>query len=357
MRPAADSPAESAAPVAEPPAEPQRVYATDLEGSTVEQKKVLVDDDNAPEPAHMCEQLPPKDEHKVDWARRKLEESGCSLALWFDGVLGDEYNYESARRVRGRLEVSQAYSEFYGSRLNTRFNMNVESPNAKHRLSAFLGRDNFDDFVSDRQETSNIRSSFPQMQDEDQWLAGLGYALPGTERFQSNLRLGVSGGITPPNLFVQNRNYFRLFADDRQIAYLRGTPFWEVEDGYGFTAGFNYSRILTRRLLARWNNVATASQRGADGVDWRSSTTLYQGLHGELGLAWEAFIRGETDDDVRIHEYGVESRFRHPLVRHRLYAEWELGYSFPREDLDDERKGSYAVGFGVELPFGQRRKE
>jgi len=33
-----------------------------------------------------------------------------------------------------------------------------------------------------------------------------------------------------------------------------------------------------------------------------------------------------------------------------------LGYSFPREDLDDHREGSILAGTAIQMPFGQRRK-
>src|SRR3546814_4794360 len=93
-------------------------------------------------------------------------------------------------------------------------------------------------------------------------------------------------------------------------------------------------------MLFRFGNVGTRSQT-TEGLNWRSTITVYQALERiHSGMAYELFIRGESEDDVPLHEYGFQTTFRHPMFGGKLYGEWALGYSFPREDLRSEEHTS-----------------
>lgn len=302
-----------------------------------------------------CSQWVPKHEAAIDLTRRKLEEMTCGAALWLDGLFGPDDNIAAARGVTGRLETSLAYSEFYGMRSRTRFYVRTDLPNLRDRYSAFVGRDNEDDFVRDRQEGFGMRSQMPRVNDDDEWLAGLGYAFPGNERFSNDIRAGVRN-VRHPRIFVHSRMRYLAYSDDNDLIAMRLTPFWNTRDGFGITPGFDFSHVLTPALLFRWDNVGTLSQE-TDGFDWRSALILYQGLKKGRGLAYEAFIRGATEAPVPMREYGVQTVYRQPWYQGKLFGEFLVGYTWPREEPDEPRDGSYLVGFGLELPFGKEAEK
>lgn len=342
---------------AEPPALP-KVYEADARGevpaSGVVPKAATVAENAALDPSHLCDQRPPQLEQAIDTARRRVEEMVCSASMWFDGLFGDRYYLHESRRVYGSIELSENYSQFYGNKVRLRFDARVDLPNLNKRLSAFIGRDDEDDFISDRFDNTTLRHNFPQVRDHDRIFAGLGYTLPSNRLLQTSFRVGVRG-LASPEAFVQGRLRYLPYADDRNLLQMRATPFWTTSDHLGITLGVDYSHVLAESYLARWSNVGTLSQ-STEGVDWRSTWTLYQALRSlKSGLAYELFVRGETGDDVPLHEYGVQTTLRHPLLNERLYVEWVLGYSFPREDVDDDRRGSVLLGAGVQMPFGRRR--
>ncbi len=333
------------APDVDPNAEP------DAENLTPPQDWVepaLIDRHHEP---NSCRQLADEDDQMVDWAREQIEETVCSAALWFDGLFGDHRNVDAARGAYGRLETSVEHSEFYGFKTRTRFRLRVDLPNLEERASIFIGRDNEDNLVRDRAEGFALRSEFPQIDDRDQFFAGFGYSLPRNRRFRTDIKVGVRS-ISDPRAFVQGRMEYLAYADDVKLVQFRLTPFYSTRDGLGVTPGVDISRVLTPRLLGRWSTVATYSDTTL-GWDWRSALVLYQGFGWQRGLAYEAFIRGVTETDVKLREYGLRTVYRQPLASGRLYVQPLLGYSWPKELPDTTRRGAYLVGVGLELPFGK----
>lgn len=302
-----------------------------------------------------CGAAPDEDEQLLDETRRRVESIVCVSTRWFDGLFADrnEQEFERPRRVSGSIELTQSYSEFYGQKSRIRFDAQFDLPKLNRRFSGFIGRDDDENFIADRFDNTALRARFPQVDDRDKWLAGLGYSLPSRDSFKTSFRVGVRG-LTHPEAFTQGRMMYNPYSDERNLVHLRLTPFWTTRDGFGVTAGGDYSHVLNPRRLLRFRTAGTLSEV-TPGFAWRSSATVFQAVNFlDSGLAFETFLRGVTDDDISIHEYGVQTTFRHPMARRRLFGEWLVGYSFPREDRDDKRDGSWLAGIGIEMPFGQQ---
>ena len=304
------------------------------------------------DPAKPCRIHQGDDLELIDDTARTLHETLCSASLWFDGLFG-ERNLDAARAAHGRLEVSTTYSEYYGFKERVRLNVRVELPNLKNRVSAFVGRDDEDEFVRDRSEGFALRSQFPSIDDRDEWLAGLGYSLPGNDRFRSDFRVGVRN-LRETRAFVQYRMRYNAYSDKRNLIHFRLTPFYNTRDGFGITPGFDYSYVITEKRLLRWSNIGTLSEN-TEGFDWRSALIHYQSVGEGRGVALESFIRGATASEVSLREYGARLVYRQPLARQRLFLELVTGYSWPKEEVFEDREGSYLIAAGLELPFGHER--
>jgi hypothetical protein len=287
----------------------------------------------------------------LDETRRILEETTCSAALWADSLFGEKGDIEAARAVHGHVEMSGAYSQFEGTKFRFRMDVRADLPTLKHRLNAFIGRDNESDFLRDRSEGFALRSQFPRLDDREGWLGGLGYALPETDRFRSEARIGVHG-LGPPELFLQWRTRYNLYSDERNVFYVRGTPFWNTHDGVGLTGNFDWSHVLSPTRLLRLSAAATRSQK-TQGIDWTSAVIYYQSLLAGRALAFENFVRGDTEAPEPLAEYGMRVIYREPIFEQRLYVETLLGYSWPRNDPSLPRDGSFATGISIDMPFGK----
>ena len=294
-----------------------------------------------------------KDDDEIDQTKRYIQETVCSAALWLDGLFGEQTvrEVDAARRTSGRAELSASRSQFYGSSVSLHFNARVELTNIKERLSAFVGRDREDVAVRDRTEGFALRTNFPQFDDRDETIAGLGYAFPDNYFVKTEFRTGVRfSGLHVPKLFAHARFAMNAYADDRNLIDLRFSPFVNTADHFGLTASVDYSHVLAPSRLFRWNTVSTVTQK-APGLDWRSAFILYQGLAKKRAIALETFIRGYTVAPVPLVEYGVQTIFRQPLFEERLIGEIVLGYSWPNENPALPREGSYNVAAILDLPF------
>jgi hypothetical protein len=287
----------------------------------------------------------------VDEARRVLEETFCGATLWFDGLFGGEPDLENAREVSGRVELSTLHTEAEGTDFKGRLRLRYDLPTLERRLNVFLGREPSDEFVEDRPEGFAIRSSVFGLEDEEQWLAGLGYSPPG--RWAKKVDFRVGGKVkSAPEIFVQSRYRRNKFVGTRNVWRFRETLFWENRDGWGSTTSLDFDRVVRRDLLFRAGGVGTYSEATA-GLAWRTNLIAYYNLRRTRAVAGELFLRGATDAEVQLREYGVRSIYRQPVGHPFLFGELIVGYTWPRFEPEQKREGSMMVGLGLELLFGR----
>jgi hypothetical protein len=296
-------------------------------------------------------------EEAIDAARRRLFQTLCGAALWFDGLFGVEQHVGAAEKTTGRLELSFTDSAYWGFKARTRFHFRARFPNLDERINAFIGRDDEEEFVRDRNEGFALRSQFRHFEDDDdRWVAGLGYGLPGLYKVRTDFRVGGKGG-REPEIFAQARLRRNFFIGDRSLWHLRPTGFWTNRKKWGTTMAIDFDHVLAPNVLFRWANVASWTEE-TEGLDWRVATVLYHNLESKgRAVAYETYVRGETDDEVPLREYGARAILRRPLKRREwLFGELYLGYGWPKEEIEEEREGSYSVGFGLELLFGRENR-
>ncbi len=291
-------------------------------------------------------------ESRIDETQAYLYEMTCKAAMWLDGTVGYRADVKAAKKTHGYLATSFKYSEFGGFDSGTTFRVYTELPSAGNRLNAFIGYQPNNDEDRNRSETFALRSQFSSGADDGKWLAGLGYKIPKLDRFNTDIKIGLSG-VSKPKLYINSSSRFNVYADQENVLYFRIKPFWTNRDGFGITSKVDFSRIVKRGLLLRLSHVGTVSQK-TRGWGWHNGITLYQKLNEEMGLAWQLFIRGETDEPVPLYEYGAQVAFRTPVMKGKLLTELRMGYSFPQTDPDKDRNGSALVGVKVTLPFGGR---
>jgi hypothetical protein len=289
----------------------------------------------------------------IDDLHAQLFRTLCGASRWFDGLFGEQQHPAAARNTSGRLELSATYSERDGAKFRTRFNVRLRIPNMEDRVEAFLGRDNDDEFVQGRNEGLALRSQFLNLEREDRWVLGLGYGLPGSYKQKTDVRVGVRGGLRAPETFAQARYLRNWFLGDDNLWHFREIGFWTNHDGFGATTSVDFDHIIGPTRIFRWSNVATNSQ-ATHAWNWRSALVLYQNLPSRQAIAYETFVRGETAAEVPLQEYGARTVYRRGITsRPWLYGEFVAGYSWPQYRREEKRRGSAAVGFGIEILIGQ----
>lgn len=303
---------------------------------------VETDTDGAPGAEEAIEE--PEDIRVLTAARAGLHGSAYWLVENVDGWFG-ERPFDEGGRVSGSLRLRGLYREDDGFSNDVRYRLRVQMPNVSETAFLFLGRDNEEELVRDESDAfAREQRLLPESGSDDQtFFAGIGFFL----RDNLSFRVGVRGGY---KLFAQARFRKNWWLTDDANLEFRQTIFLAVDQGLGTTSAVDYAYAFTPRTAFRWRNSATISTE-TEGADWSTSLGLFHAPGNERQLSLEVLARGETDAPVPTREYGVRGIWNQPVYRDWVIGELILGYFWPRDDEDPERRRSWAVGMGIEMQF------
>lgn len=273
----------------------------------------------------------------------------CSTARWFDSFYGDSTDYQEYRATYGRFGVAAEYDEQDGTDLDTRFRARIELPNLERKIDAFVGRFDEDDFVEGRGDDF---SALPRLfaETDTEWLLGLGYS-PARD---ANSRFDVDGGVKvdfPMDPFVRARwRTHQPFGSHRLLRFSQ-TAFWRRSLGTGSTSHLDIERALGPKLLARWRTLGTVAEK-IDGLEWRTSATLYQLLFEDSAIAYQIEGRGETDAEIPLDDWSAGLIYRQRMWREWFFLELRGRVHWPRDELHEKREAEAGFAIGFEILFG-----
>lgn len=317
-----------AQPLMQPPETP------DVEGCT---------DANAP--ASMLERV-----------RRRLAITACASSAWLDGLFGDQLRYDDYRSTYGTVSVGSLWSQYDGFDPRLRFKLRLQLPQWDERISAFAGRVNLDDFISDSERDFDALPTrqFGTMAEDESLLVGLGYSSAKRNGNDFDVSLGVRVDL-PMDPYVRTRwEMTRTFAES-YVFSTRQAFFWQNSEGLGTTTRLTLDRALSPRYLMRWSGLGKFTEE-TDGMEWNSQVTLFQSLNPRVGLAWQAELEGETDNEVQMTNRAVRLIMRRQMTPDWLFLELRGGVEWPRRKLTEDREAGAEVGFAFEMQFGPRKE-
>lgn len=296
-----------------------------------------------------CEVRSPRDEARLDQFRREIFETVCEAAAGFDGFFGSQRFDEEARRTHGRAGAQIVWDEHEGIELDGRLRVNVDFPNLDHRVNAFLGREDRDDFITGDEGNLDFLPTFFEREGGEEWLLGLGYRPVSNDRSSLDFDVGVDvDSSIDPFLRTRYRRYW-LVGDDNLLR-ARQTVYWSDQKGVGYATRVDYERPLGWRTLARLTGNLVFDDE-TDGGDWNSGITLYRGFSPNSAVAWYVGINGETGKEVPIEDYGTRITYRRRMLREWFFGEILTGVTWPRDNLLMEREAAYHIGVGFEIQF------
>lgn len=316
--------------------------------------EVEVAAEHPPQAPNPCRQPTSFKEAWIDKLRRGVFYTVCGSASWFDNFFGNEHEYDPGQ-VYGRISTGVLYDAEGNWNERSKFDANIPLPNLTERGTAFLGRDNAEEFISDTSKDLSTPEAFRDSSDDRSWLAGFGYNPPGKRGGRMSYRVGAKVS-THPYAFAQARyRYTRYWPNDTALRFYETLFYRTNDDQFGATTYIGYDWIPRRANLARVSAQGTVSE-DTDGLKWKTYATLYHDL--ELwsgkprGIAYQLLANGETAEDVPLREYGFLAVYREQMWREWFFTEASLGYSWIREELDEARAGGITVGFVFEIRFG-----
>ena len=288
----------------------------------------------------------------LDKTQQRLYRMLCGTARWFDSFFGDSARYDATLdQSWGRLGVGAYYDRRDQWDPDFRLRAQAALPAAKRRARLLLGRGDEKQLVEDRgySERDGLPTRFNDVED-DAWLLGLGFAKK--QGLKRGLDFGVGARLRlPPEPFAKARYYRNWTLADKTLLRFRQTGFWRDGRGFGTTSQFDLDYLIANDFLLRWHNWGTVAE-DVDGLDWGSSVTLFQGLTDRRALAYRFFVRGETEAEERLKDYGFELRYRRRIFREWLFIEYVTGLSWPKETMLEKRELNVGAGVGLQLYFG-----
>ncbi|CAI8156821.1 MAG: Uncharacterised protein [Pseudidiomarina mangrovi] len=285
----------------------------------------------------------------VDEFRDGLTNSVNRTAQWVDSFFADKVNPDDYNTASGRFTLRPEWDEYGGFKLDSSFRARVVFPNAEQRITAFIGRADFDDFIN---ETQDSRPSVIRRDEADEeWMVGLGFDPYVDDSQRLSFSAGIRGGLAL-DTYVSSTYRFETVLSDISELYSQSVGFWRDSDGFGIAQTFEYDRVLSENWFNKFWIRGTFAER-TEGVRWHLSNKSYYLYAPERALGAELWWYGETRAVVPMQDYGIRALHRQRFHRDWLYLESWVGVHWPRELLTEAREPRWIVGIELELQFGQ----
>jgi len=290
----------------------------------------------------------------IDRMHGAFYKSMCFTAVWFDGFFGSARFDDEYQATHGSFAVGALWDERDHWDPSVRFRVQMALPQLNDRFSAFVGKVDPDEFVTElRDDFDTLPRQFGREVD-DEVLFGLGYRQPGRRGGYFDAGIGTSLDA-PDEPYVKGTYRIAVPMLERNLLRLRETVFWEDRERLGATTRFDLDRLLSDDFLARWTGSATVTQE-TEGIRWLSHVTLFRNLGIGRAISYQAGITAESDREVPITDYGLRVIYRRTIFdRDWLFLELRSSLTWPRESLLENREAVWGAGVAIEMMFGERR--
>ncbi|MBT8055929.1 MAG: hypothetical protein KJO72_03245 [Gammaproteobacteria bacterium] len=283
-----------------------------------------------------------------------LRSSSCHTFRWVDSWWGDEYAFD-AEELNGWFTVGGEYRDYDGFDGRLRLRVRAPLPNMSNRWDVWLGRIDEEAYISDTEgQNNNFNNTGNRDADErDSWLFGLGH-----RRFKGNSGWDWSLGARlnwPPEPYAKVSYFHYSKPSESTNLRLRQTLFWRGDDHrLGTTSRGDFSWRVNEKDLIFWD-VSSTWSRDTEGARWYAGQTWYHLRPTGGAYSLRLFMKGETERDVPLRDYGINLIYRFPFTRDYIYLSYGPSLTWPRKRLEDKREANLGFGVWIEIEFGNWR--
>ena len=294
-----------------------------------------------------------EDQPIQEQSQEVMRSLSCHTFRWFDGWWGESRDF-AEDEVRGWMTLGADYRKYDGLDPRMRLRVRAPLPNMNQRWDVLLGRLDEDAYISDTQgqDKTFYNPGVVNRDDEDSWLLGLGHRRKSLKKgwdWSAGVRLRL-----PPEPYVKLSYFYNEQFTDTTDLRFRQTLFWRIDDGFGTTSRGDLAWATSPKDVLRWEGVATVSEE-TEGANWYFGQTWYHLLKGESAISLLAFVRGETQAEVALTDFGFNLIWRRPFTRDWLYLSMGPNFTWPRQKADEARDFNIGFGLWIEMEFGNWR--
>ena len=300
-----------------------------------------------------CRQFDAEHPSWMDRSRVGLYRTVCGTAAWFDGFFGDSRFDEKTGDTYGRISLGGFYDRRDKFDQSIRLRANFAFPAMRERGSVFIAQGDEDSFIEERgRESQDQGPEALNSSSDNELFAGVGFDKSRSLERGLSFRLGARLR-TPIETFVKARYRYAWQLSENYLFRVRPVLYWRSEERIGSTLGLELDHNLSDALLLRWSNFGNVSQDPEiNGMRWGSTLALFQALSERRAMTYSAFVRGETEDAVKLQNYGLEVKIRRRFMRDWLFVEYVGSLSWPKELPAEKRELNPGFGIRLEAHFG-----
>ena len=265
-----------------------------------------------------------------------------STAKRVDAFFADDRYYADTTRTYVRLSALTTWESGEDNESRARLRARFDLPGTRQRLRLFVeGGDSEvgDDAASD---------SIPEALDDNDYNVGLEAQFGGTGAWDIRPGIGVKAASSPDPFVRLRATRYRRW--EHWLGRFSAGVAEFVDDGTEARVRVDFDRGLTERWLFR--SASRVRYRDSkDKVDFTQQLTLFQKLSDRLGLAYDAGLRADDDQEWEVNAYYTQAR-----VRYRAYKKWlflELTPEIVYREEDDYDP-SFRLSLRADLVFGAR---
>lgn len=307
-------------------------------------------------PIDPCRKFDAEYDSWIDRSQVGLFRTVCNTGAFFDGFFGDSRFDEKTGETYGRFSSGFFYDRRDSFDPVIRLRAKFALAAARNRTSFFIRSGEENNVVEERGGETSEQAVEALSRDEDTAIfAGFGFDQSENLERGFSVRAGLKFRA-PIEQFVKARYRYGWRASDTLLLRLRPVVYWKSEEHFGATLGFQTDKFIGERFMLRWDNSANVTQDPEiEGVRWNSSLSLFHALSNSRAFTYSVFVDGETEDDVKLQDYGLEVKFRHRFLRDWLFLEYVGSVDWPREDREDDRDINPGAGIRFEAYFGEQQ--
>lgn len=284
----------------------------------------------------------------IDRMRSDTHSRVCRAVFWVDRKFGEEYEFDD-ENLTGKLSLGFREDEIDGFDPKLRIRIRTKLPNVSDRLNAFVGRVEEDSYISNTEvddgSVSNVglRSTNDE---EDDWLIGLGYRDPNRldNGFDFSVGAKLSSGLAP---YAKVAHRYLFKASEQHLWRATQTVFWRREDKFGFSSNLDYTYLLNETNILEWDTSFKHTEVNRF-TEWVTSGIWHHSFDDKTGLSSRVYVRGETEQEVGIPEFGTAFTYITPFLRPWFFVEAGIDFRWEKE-FRRQREYTSAIRFSLQF--------
>ncbi len=252
----------------------------------------------------------------------------------------------------GSIAPAILWDQYHGVSTLLRFQANIPLPQINEKFSAFVGRLNPEEYISESQPYSGAFPNPYAPNPRDQTILGIQYQQPKLQGASWDYGAGMPVTLHRFDPYVKGGYNYALGEVQHGLLYWRQDIFYQdSQGGFGVTSTLYLQQLFGQSLLLGWTGSTTRAQRS---YGWRSYSTFdaIYAFPNERAIDLELEVDGATRLAVPLHDYGGKLAYRRSILRDWLVLEVRTSLDWPKDFPNQRRQTSFGVGLGFEMYFG-----